>query len=327
MSSHPRSLLKEKRRLKVGVADPAYLDNSIKTSKYTFYNFIFINMFEQFKKPANVYFLCLSIMQVIKAISISNGQPTILIPLVFVISVSMLKDWIEDSKRSKADREENNSKVLVLRNGRFVEEKWAKIYAGEIVKVCNDQFIPADLLILATSNKKADCFVETKSLDGETNLKSKFVQPKIREVVHDEKTLHNVELADLYFEAPNPYIYKFSGTMNNKNVQIPLDIGNVALRSSRLKNTAFVIGAVIFTGHYTKIMMNSIKGKRKSSDIEDKVGILLILLFGVLVELVLIARSYCALYSLFCTFFGTRITKGRLATSTLPTSISWRNFS
>ena len=283
MGKPKRDLKKEKRHLRVGVADPSYEDNSIKTSKYTFYNFILLNLIEQFKKPANVYFLAAALLQIIPAISISEGEPTILIPLLFVVLVSMVKDWIEDSKRSKSDREENTSKTLVYRNGAFVAEKWSKIWTGEIVKVCRDEFLPADLLLINTSTPKQDCFIETKNLDGETNLKVKFVHPTIREIVQNGERLDNLNGAEFFFEAPSPLIYEFSGSVSYKATKIGIDINNFPLRSCKLKNTEWIIGVVSFNGHYTKIMMNAIKAQAKKSDIEVKVGWLLIWLFGLLV--------------------------------------------
>src|SRR3990167_7957793 len=101
MTKASKQVLHGKRKLIIGTSDPLYGNNSIRTSKYTLANFFFLNLLEQFKKPANVYFLVLSILQVIKAISISDGQPTILAPLAFVIVVAMIKDFLEDWKRTK----------------------------------------------------------------------------------------------------------------------------------------------------------------------------------------------------------------------------------
>ena len=50
-----------------------------------------------------------------------------------------------------------------------------------MVKVEKDQFFPADLVVLETSNVKGSVFVETKNLDGETNLKKKGINQKIRD--------------------------------------------------------------------------------------------------------------------------------------------------
>lgn len=50
-------------------------------------------------------------------------------------------------------------------------------------------------------------------------------------------------------EVPNNAIYKFEGTINFDYQEVPLDADNIILRGSTLRNTEFIIGLVIFTGH------------------------------------------------------------------------------
>lgn len=50
----------------------------------------------QFRKMANLYFLILGLMELIKPISDANGYPVMLVPLTFIITVSMIKDIFED---------------------------------------------------------------------------------------------------------------------------------------------------------------------------------------------------------------------------------------
>ena len=85
----------------------------------------------------------------------------------------MIKDCFEDYKRHKADNEENSKDVqkYFQKDGIFIKNFWHNIQVGDIIRVNNKERIPCDLALLATSNKKGDCFIETKNLDGETNLK------------------------------------------------------------------------------------------------------------------------------------------------------------
>jgi hypothetical protein len=81
----------------------------VKTSTYDAINFVPFNLFQQFKKAANVYFLFIAFLQTLKTITISNGQPTMLPPLITVILISMFKDGYEDYVRHCEDDNENNA--------------------------------------------------------------------------------------------------------------------------------------------------------------------------------------------------------------------------
>lgn len=85
----------------------------------------------------------------------------------------MIKDIFEDHRRHVSDREENNRSVEILRNGNFHQMQWKDIYIGDIVKVKDNEFLPCDMIVLKSSDPKGTVFVETKNLDGETNLKFK----------------------------------------------------------------------------------------------------------------------------------------------------------
>ena len=107
----------------------------------------------------------------------------------------MLKDYMEDYKRKKSDREENNREVEVFtRENGFEPVKWESLRIGQIIRVFSlfpcfeiqrkdwvtrDQFLPADILILNSSEPMGVCYIETKNLDGETNLKQKNAQKDV----------------------------------------------------------------------------------------------------------------------------------------------------
>ena len=74
-------------------------------------------------------------MQIIGAISISNGQPVIYMPLAVILTITAIKDLFEDLKRHKSDKEENNRKVTVIRDGNPIDTIWSDIKVGEVIKV------------------------------------------------------------------------------------------------------------------------------------------------------------------------------------------------
>lgn len=130
----PAALLPD-RKICVGIPDEHVPNNKIFTSKYNVLTFLPMNLFEQFSKLANIYFLLIAILQVIPDISNTDGQPLQLIPLSFILAVSMVKDAFEDYKRHKADYEENNKDTLVYRNSQFQKAKWKDLLIGDIIKV------------------------------------------------------------------------------------------------------------------------------------------------------------------------------------------------
>mmetsp|Transcript_18923 Transcript_18923/g.32305 ORF Transcript_18923/g.32305 Transcript_18923/m.32305 type:complete len:259 (+) Transcript_18923:711-1487(+) len=77
---------------------------------------------------------------------------------------------------------------------------------------------------------------------------------------------------EILCEKPNNAIYKFEGTVRVpfRFDQSPLSVDNLLLRGSSLRNTEYVYGAVVFTGHDTKVMRNSASSKYKFSDLEKQ---------------------------------------------------------
>ncbi|RHY23148.1 hypothetical protein DYB32_009292, partial [Aphanomyces invadans] len=138
-----------------------YTNNWVSTSKYTMFNFVPKTILEFFRVVANGYFLCISLLQVLTDWSPTN-QYTTAGPLLIVLMVSMTKQAIEDKKRHDAD---------AIQNCRICHKQWQDVQVGDILFLKDKDELPADVLILATSEEEGRCFVETCNLDGETNLK------------------------------------------------------------------------------------------------------------------------------------------------------------
>jgi len=109
-----------------------------------------------------------------------------------------------------------------------------------------------------SSAAKGICYIETKNLDGETNLKHKQANKITIDISRsDEEVLGNFKNCYVECENPNEILYKFDGTVIINNAPVPLGIDQMLLRGSSLKNTEYIYGIVVFTGHETKIMKNS----------------------------------------------------------------------
>lgn len=114
-------------------------------------------------------------------ISITDGQPVQALPLIFVVLISMVKDAFEDYKRAKSDKEENDAKTMVYdpQSAKFVEGQWKALTPGSIIRITDEEYVPADIVLLKSSDPKGECYIETKGLDGETNLKLKTAAKEV----------------------------------------------------------------------------------------------------------------------------------------------------
>ena len=264
-------------------------DNSISTRKYKWYNFFPKMLLIEFSRLANSYFLIIAVLQTIKEISYSDGIPLILIPLTFVICINGVKDLYEDYKRKESDNKENNSLCYAFDSisNTFVQKKWYTIKHGDIVKILKDEQIPADLLLLTTSDESGFCYIETKNIDGETNLKSKQSNQKLKNQITKDEDLSKLKYICVT-KPPDEYIYKFDATLykinqnsqiENNNEFILIDSKSFLLRGCTLRQTDYIIGVAIYIGENTKTMINAPKVKIKHSTVESIMNKQIILVF------------------------------------------------
>ncbi|KAF8976760.1 hypothetical protein BGZ46_007983 [Entomortierella lignicola] len=230
---------------KNGLPKTFYSSNRISTAKYTVFSFLPKNLFEQFRRVANMFFLFMAIIQLTPIFTVGSPFLTVF-PLCFVVGVTAIKDGFEDYKRHVEDRNFNQRLCLQIKNTEnynfptsdslaaqrnksifskalnaithgskktsralnisekpspdvplmdldvltsgdsiradnstvaqpeFEKEQWANLRVGDFIKLENNQAVPADAIILSTSEAEGSCFVETKDLDGETNLKTRI---------------------------------------------------------------------------------------------------------------------------------------------------------
>uniref|UniRef100_A0A670I4S9 Uncharacterized protein n=1 Tax=Podarcis muralis TaxID=64176 RepID=A0A670I4S9_PODMU len=137
-----------------------FAENRIISSKYTVWNFVPKNLFEQFRR--------------VLMIDTPTSPITSGLPLFFVITVTAIKQGYEDWLRHKADNEVNGAPVYVVRSGGLVKTRSKNIRVGDIVRVAKDETFPVDLVLLSSDRADGSCYVTTASLDGETNLKVCF---------------------------------------------------------------------------------------------------------------------------------------------------------
>ena len=267
-----------------------WLDNHVSTAKYNIATFLPKFIYEQFSKYANIFFLFTAILQQIPNISPTNKFTTI-IPLGIVLLVSAIKELIEDHKRKVSDRSLNDSKAQVLRGNTFETTRWVDIAVGDIVRVESEQPFPADLVLLATSEPEGICYIETANLDGETNLKIKQAIPETTHMVNPGE-LSRVT-GRLRSEQPNSSLYTYEATLTIQagggEKELPLAPDQLLLRGAVLRNTGFVHGLVVFTGHETKLMRNATATPIKRTAVERQLNLQILMLVAILIVLSIIS--------------------------------------
>ncbi|GAP87238.1 putative phospholipid-translocating ATPase [Rosellinia necatrix] len=385
-----------------------YTRNKIRTAKYTPLSFIPKNIWFQFHNIANIFFL-FNVILVFFPIFGGTNPGVNAIPLIFIITVTAIKDAIEDYRRTVLDNELNNAAVhrligwdnvnvaednvstwrkvkkgttrfmslswdaiqslwkkdsdsIDLKNSadprasietkanrksmasafediqmtpvssplppqgpsagnpmeidalarekgdlinhereisgqaRFHKDMWKNLQVGDFVRLYNDDELPADVIVLATSDDDGACYVETKNLDGETNL-------KVRQALRCGRTLKHArdcERAQFSIESepPQANLYKYNAAIKweqsfagvgRKEMSEPITIDNLLLRGCNLRNTEWVLGVVVFTGHDTKIMMNAGATPSKRARIARELNFNVLLNFGILFAICLLS--------------------------------------
>ncbi|KAH9896461.1 phospholipid-translocating P-type ATPase [Cubamyces lactineus] len=401
-----------------------YVRNKVRTSKYTIVTFIPKNLYEQFRRVANLYFLALVVVQVFSIFGAPSPQTSAL-PLIFILTVTAIKDGIEDYRRAILDEEVNNSAVTKLGNWRNVNQPqdprpwyekllginppgkvtrgvrklrereagegmqivlskagegrasvstlpvndsssdmgyygagrklediqsvdshsypptdapppvpawangsgalnayqqsvharssigvvdynkrvtglarwertlWKKLEVGDIVLLRENEQVPADIVVLSTSDPDNMCYLETKNLDGETNLKPRK-SVKATSAITSEEDIERVSFV-LDSEPPHANLYLYHGVLRYKDPstgeqkQESVTINELLLRGCTLRNTAWVIGLVVFTGADSKIMLNGGDTPSKRSKIEKETNFNVVVNFVVLIMMCLLS--------------------------------------
>nr|XP_023846083.1 phospholipid-transporting ATPase IA isoform X2 [Salvelinus alpinus] len=263
-----------------------FCSNHVSTAKYNVLTFLPRFLYSQFRRAANSFFLFIALLQQIPDVS-PTGRWTTLVPLLFILVVAAVKEFIEDLKRHNADSVVNKKECQVLRNGAWEIVHWAKVGVGEVVKAANGDHLPADLVILSSSEPQGMCYIETSNLDGETNLKIRQGL-QITSEIKDIDSLMRLS-GRMECESPNRHLYEFVGNIRlDGHSTAPLGPDQILLRGAQLRNTQWVHGVVVYTGHDTKLMQNSTRPPLKLSNVERITNFQILLLFGCLLAISLV---------------------------------------
>ncbi|CAN1230877.1 Phospholipid-transporting ATPase 2 [Linum perenne] len=234
-----------------------YCDNRVSNRKYTFWNFLPKNLWEQFSRFMNQYFLLIACLQLWSLITPVNPAST-WGPLIFIFAVSASKEAWDDYNRSLSDKKANEKEVWIVKQGLKKPIRAQDIRVGDIVWLRENDEVPCDLVLLGTSEPQGLCYIETSALDGETDLKTRGISTACAGI--DSDLLHKIKGV---IECPNPDkdIRRFDANLRLFPPFIdtdvcPLTIKNTVLQSCYLRNTEWACGVAVYTGNETKLGMS-----------------------------------------------------------------------
>uniref|UniRef100_A0A8C4EIS6 Phospholipid-transporting ATPase n=1 Tax=Dicentrarchus labrax TaxID=13489 RepID=A0A8C4EIS6_DICLA len=230
-----------------------FCSNRVSTAKYNVLTFLPRFLYSQFRRAANAFFLFIALLQQIPDVS-PTGRWTTLVPLLFILVVAAVKEIIED---------------LIVH--------WEKVCTNNVVYI----------LSLHHSEPQGMCYIETSNLDGETNLKIR----QGLQVTADIKDIDSLMRLSgrMECESPNRHLYEFVGNIRlDRHSTVPLGPDQILLRGAQLRNTQWVHGVVVYTGHDTKLMQNSTRPPLKLSNVERITNFQILVLFGCLLAISLV---------------------------------------
>ncbi|KAJ3323427.1 putative aminophospholipid-translocase [Blyttiomyces sp. JEL0837] len=234
-----------------------YPPNVVKNQKYNMVTFLPIVLYEQFKFFFNLYFLLVALSQFVPALKIGYLF-TYFAPLLFVLAVTIGKEAYDDWKRMKRDKEANSQIYRRLTPHGIESLPSSDIRVGDIIFVSKDQRVPADCVLLRTTETSGACFIRTDQLDGETDWKMRIAVPACQNLSCDEALL-NIS-ASIFAERPTKDIHSFIGNFTidtaTGSETMPLSIENT-IWSNTVIASGSSVGLVVYTGKETRAVMNT----------------------------------------------------------------------
>ncbi|KNC48500.1 aminophospholipid ATPase [Thecamonas trahens ATCC 50062] len=263
-----------------------YPDNAVSSTKYTLLSFVPRNLMEQFSRFMNVYFLLIATLQLNPTLAPVNPLTT-WIPLILIFTASAVREAFDDIERARRDAAVNARPVLVASGPDWASVPSRRLHVGSLVLLHQDELVPADLVVLATSAPNGSAaFVETANLDGETDLKARAAPPATSARLTSRGDSPDPRLWDdvvVTAPAPDPHLYAFDAQLvvtphdadagdSSDAALIPLTPDSLLLQGSVLKQVAFAVGVVVYTGCETKLANNKSPPRGKTTALDDAIN-------------------------------------------------------
>lgn len=225
---------------------------------------------------------------------------TYVVPLAFVLAVTIGKEGYDDYKRHQRDVSANSTRYQILDPTVSPHQPHShhassnpsssptdstptpiksipssKLKVGDLVLLEKNQRVPADMLLLKTSDPSGSCFVRTDQLDGETDWKLRVAVERTHKLNSDGELL-GVE-GEVYAEAPTKDIHTFIGSItlralpsgkavdltgeDGPTIEVSMPVEPLTAENMLWANTVLaagsVVGLVVYTGKETRAVMNT----------------------------------------------------------------------
>jgi len=255
--------------------------NVIRNQKYSMFSFLPLVLFNQFKFFLNLYFLVMACSQFIPQLRIGYLY-TYWGPLGFVISVTMVREAIDDIRRWQRDREVNSTRYSKLTERGWVSVTSSQLKVGDIVEVGKGVRAPADLVLLRTTETSGACFIRTDQLDGETDWKLRLAVTTTQRLGREEDLLETQ--SSVYAEKPQKDIHGFIGKLTHESGEESLGIENTVWCGAVVASGT-ATGLVIYTGQECRAAMNNSQPRSKVGLIDEELNSITKVLFVATVAL------------------------------------------
>uniref|UniRef100_A0A0K0F2K1 Probable phospholipid-transporting ATPase VA (inferred by orthology to a human protein) n=1 Tax=Strongyloides venezuelensis TaxID=75913 RepID=A0A0K0F2K1_STRVS len=265
-----------------------YANNKISTTKYpSLILFPFQNLLLQLKIYANIYFLFAATLNTIPLLEAYSGWKAFL-PIGIIMVFESMKDFFEDYRRRKNDNKVNKALVYVFDGSkkRFRKMEWENVLVGDFIHLSINETIPADILLMRSSDVEGTVYVETSNLDGESNLKEKKVLGSCIEYCGETEHVFNPSFLNIsiFCSQPDKDLNKISGKVLYSQEKFDvIKRENVIYRGCQIKNTTFIEGIVLYTGKDTKALLNNGIVKHKRSSLDSSTNKYTLICIGILV--------------------------------------------
>jgi phospholipid-translocating ATPase len=214
---------------------------------------------------------------------------TYIVPLAFVLLVTIGKEAHDDWKRHQRDVVANSARYTILdpQSGPVLPNSHhvstapppltktvpsSKLRVGDFVILEKNQRVPADCVLLHASDRSGTCFVRTDQLDGETDWKLRVAIEATQALENDAELLQLD--AEIYADPPSKDIHTFVGTFRGQSTggdtesltpRSPIDghdlVAPLTAENMLWANTVLAagqaIGFIVYTGPETRAVMNT----------------------------------------------------------------------